>query len=154
MSGYVEIVEAISEKTGGNFRAASPYDLTKLKALGLPESVLNFYENFEPAKSIEEKVRLWPIEHILEENEALAPGCYTSQHGYIVFASTVYGDAYCFDLTKNQSDPAIVLVSHEVIHVGSTKQDLVNLAKPIAKNLKEFLTQFLKGEVDEECIYD
>jgi hypothetical protein len=42
MATYEQIVEEISQKTGATFRASSPFELAKLEALGLPESVLNF----------------------------------------------------------------------------------------------------------------
>jgi len=153
MANYEQITEQISAKTGSTFRASSPFDLAKLETIGLPESVLTFYQDFEPAECVEGQVRLWPIEHILEENEALTPGCYSSKYGYIVFATTFCGDTYCFDLAEGGTDPRIVLISHEMIGKNSTPENFQRLAKPVARNLKEFLTQFLHDDIDEQCIY-
>jgi len=153
MPNYEPLIDQIAEQTGVAFRPASPFELSKLDALGLPQSVLDFYEAFEPAERAGEEFRLWPIEHILEENEALVPGCHISKHGYIVFATTLYGDTYCFDLTRpGQVDPPIVLISHEVVDETTTAVELRRLAKPVAKSLYEFLQQFARGEIDDSCI--
>ena len=154
MPDYAPLIEQIAEQTGVEFRPASPMELAKLEALGVPESILAFYREFEPSDCAEGQVRLWPIEHVLEENEAYVPGAYASKHGYIVFATTLCGDTYCFDLTQSgQGDPRIVLLSHEVITEDTSAQEYVRLAKPVARRLYEFLQQFERGEVDEECIY-
>ena len=147
MPNYEPLIEQIAEQTGVAFRAASPFELSKLEAFGLPQSVIDFYGAFEPAECAGEEIRLWPIEHILEENEALVPGCYVSKHGYIVFSTTLYGDTYCFDLTRGgQIEPPIVLISHEVVSEDTPPAELARLAKPVAKNLYEFLHQFARGE--------
>jgi hypothetical protein len=41
---YGPLIEQIEEQTGAAFRAASPFELSKLEALGLPQSVPDFYE--------------------------------------------------------------------------------------------------------------
>jgi len=153
MPDYQTLVDKISEQTGGYFRASSPFELAKLEAFGLPESVLDFYRDFEPSECVEGQIRLWPIEHILEENEALIPGCYSVKHGYVVFATTHCGDTYCFDVTRRGlNEPRIVLLSHEVVTKHTTAAEFARLAKPVARNLYEFLQKFLRGEIDEECI--
>jgi hypothetical protein len=153
MPNYEPLIDQIAQKTGVAFRPASPFELSKLDALGLPQSVIDFYEAFEPAERAGEEFRLWPIEHILEENEALVPGCHISKHGYIVFATTLYGDTYCFDLTRpTQVDPPIVLISHEVVDETTTALELRRLAKPVAKGLYELLQQFARGEIDDSYI--
>ncbi len=153
MPNYEPLIDQIAEQTGVAFRAASPFELSKLETLGLPQSVIDFYGSFEPSERAGEEFRLWPIEHILEENEALTPGCYVSKHGYIVFSTTLYGDTYCFDLTRrSQVEPPIVLISHEVVSEDTSASELALFAKPIAKNLYEFLQQFIRGEIDDKCI--
>ncbi len=153
MPNYDSLIEQIAGQTGVVFRAASPFELSKLEDLGLPQSVVDFYGLFEPSECAGEDVRLWPIEHILEENEALIPGCYVSKHGYIVISTTLYGDAYCFDLTqRGQPEPPIVLISHEVVSKKTSASELARLAKPVARNLYEFLQQFNRGEIDDDYI--
>ena len=155
MPDYAPLIEQIAEQTGVEFRTSSPMDLTKLEALGVPESILAFYREHEPSECAQGQVRLWPIEQVLEENEAYVPGAYASKHGYIVFATTLCGDTYCFDLTqRGQADPRIVLLSHEVITEDTSAAEYVRLAKPVAQSLYEFLQQFVRGEVDEECVYE
>lgn len=155
MPDYAALIVQIAEQTGVGFRAASLKDLAGLEALGVPESILAFYSKFEPSGCAEGQVRLWPIAHILEENEDYVPGCYASKHGYIVFATTFCGDTYCFDLTQpGQAEPRIVLLSHEIINEETTAAEFARLAKSIALSLHEFLQQFVRGEVDEDCVYE
>jgi hypothetical protein len=154
MPDYAPLIEQIAEQTGVAFHASSPIELAKLEALGVPESILAFYREFEPSECAEGQVRLWPIEQVLEENEAYVPGAYASKHGYIVFSTTLCGDTYCFDLTqRGKAEPRIVLLSHEVITANTAAVEFARLAKPVARSLYEFLQQFVSGEVDEECIY-
>jgi hypothetical protein len=91
---------------------------------------------------------------MLEENRTLAPGAYTAPYGYVVFASTGGGDAYCFDLHHLNADgePRIVLISHETDLENATVEEVARLAKPVASSLYEFLEFFIRGEIDEECI--
>ena len=155
MPDYAPLIEQIAEQTAVEFRTASPADLAKLEAIGLPDSIIAFYREFEPSECAQGQVRLWPVEQVLEENEAYVPGAYASKHGYIVFATTLCGDTYCFDIThQEQAEPRIVLLSHEVIHEDTTAAEISRLAKPVAQTLHEFLEQFIRGEVDEECIYE
>ena len=155
MPDYERIAEQLSEQFDATFRPAADSDIAKLEELGVPESVVDFYRDFEPCKVIEGQVRLWPIERIVEENETLLPGCYTSRLGFVVFASTLSGDAYCFDITREapRDYPPIVLISQDVVGEETKQGHLYRLAKPIARNLEEFLELFLQGEIDEECIY-
>ncbi|MEY2407711.1 MAG: hypothetical protein QOF48_381 [Verrucomicrobiota bacterium] len=155
MPDYARLIEQIAEQTEVEFRTASPVDLAKLEALGLPDFIVAFYREFEPSECAQGQVRLWPIQQVLEENEKYVPGAYASKHGYIVFATTLCGDTYCFDLTQHgQAEARIVLLSQEVIHEDTTAAEISRLAKPVAQTLHEFLSQFIRGEVDEECVYE
>ncbi len=121
----------------------------------MPEPVLAFYRDYEPTDVIEngQVVRLHPIASLLDENAEMIPGCHTAQHGYVVFATNLCGDAYAFDLNccSSSLEPRIVLLSHEMICEDTAPDEIARLAKPVAANLAEFLDQFLLGEVDEEC---
>ena len=99
-------------------------------------------------------IRLWPIAQIVEYNTGGSAGTYTSPHGYIEFASTFSGDAYCFDTHSldPSGSPGIVLISHELVSDEITAEELRKLAKPVASNLREFLEKFVEGELDEETI--
>jgi len=45
-----------------------------------------------------------------------------------------------------------LLISHEVIREDTAAVELARLAKPVAKNLYDFLQQFVRGELDSTCI--
>lgn len=155
-SEYSAIAAQCKEQLGHVFRCARSSDLEKLRQLRLPETVIDFYRNYEPVQTIENEqgVRLHPIAEIAEQNAGFMPGCYTAQHGYVVFATNFEGDAYAFDLhhLDARGAPSVALISHEMISEESTPEEIAKLAKPVAANLKEFLSQFLSGKIDEQCL--
>jgi len=121
----------------------------KLQQLGLPTVVVDFYRSYEPVRYAEiAGVRLWPISDVIAENQRYVPGTDVRPHGFVVFASTVSGDAYCFDLTT--AEPQVVLLSHEVPFEGMARQQVQALAKPIATNLDAFLSSFVAGALESE----
>jgi hypothetical protein len=152
---YRPIVERIRGKMGGDFRPASESSLAALRRLRLPGPVIAFYGQYEPASTIENEqtIRLLPISVIVENNTKCSVGFYTSPHGYIEFASTFGGDAYCFDVnTLNaEGEPRIVILSHESVSDETTPEEMAKLAKPVAQDLREFLDQFLKGDLDQKA---
>jgi hypothetical protein len=151
MPTYQKPVDEISAQTGTTFRRASKRGLAALGALRLPKPVVDFFASHEPSECAEGQVRLWPIAAILQENRDLVPGVYVTPLGYIVFATTFCGDTYCFDLNKvdKEGEPRIVLISHEGVGGDISAQEAFRLAKPIAKNLYEFLEKFAGDELDE-----
>ena len=155
MADYQDVVKTLAALTGASFRPASADALAALRKLELPQSVLDFYAEHEPDGYAEGQVRMWGIAEVLVEIEQMVPGCYVAPHGYVVMGSTLCGDAYCYDLNRRDAEgnPRIVLFSHEIFYEETTAADAARLAKPIARNLREFLEQFARGEVDEECIY-
>jgi hypothetical protein len=156
MPDFEKLIDQISEQTETWFGPASKRDLSALRDLGLPRQVVDFFARHEPRDCAEDRqIRLWPIVHILEENRDMVPGLHIAPLGYIVFATTIYGDTYCFDLNKidEQGEPPIVLISHEVVDEETTGEDVARLAKAVAKNLGQFLERFARGELDKTCIY-
>jgi len=155
MPEYKRLLKRIATQTGTTFRAASQSDLTELRALRLPDPVVDFYARHEPSECVEGQVRLWPIADVLRENRDLIPGAYVAPLGYVVFATTFCGDAYCFDVNvvSATGEPRIVLISHEVVRKDITAERAQQLAKPVAGNLYEFLERFERVELDEECVY-
>lgn len=155
MRDYTALVDAIEKHTGGQFRNAEPTAIDQLRGLGLPEPVVAFFAKHEPAKCIEGQVRLWPISEIVRENRDFVPGCNTSQHGYVVFATTICGDTYCFDVndTDENGEPRIVIISHEEDFEQMPAEQMRQLAKPVASSLTVFLQTFLRDELDEDCLY-
>lgn len=156
MSAYAEILNKMAGATGAVFRPAAEADLNLLGRLGLPPSVIEFYAEHEPEDSVHGQARLWTIERMIEENRDLVPGCHVVKFGYVVFASTIYGDAYCFDThhLDARGMPRIVLISHEVVGEETTAEEAARLAKSIAVDLREFLEHFAAGDLDEESLYE
>jgi hypothetical protein len=155
MPDYKKLVKMIATQTGTKFRAAAESDLAELRALRLPDPVVSFFAKHEPSECAEGQVRLWPIADVLRENREMIPGAYVAPLGYVVFATTFCGDGYCFDVNvvNQENEPRIVLLSHEVVRKGITAEEAKRLAKPVAKNLSEFLEKFAAVELDEKCIY-
>lgn len=155
MSNYEHLINYITTLTGAQFRNALPSEINCLFALRLPTSVTDFFSRYALDSYVERRIRLWTIPEIADENCKYVPGCYVAPLGYVVFGSTTFGDAYCFNINDadGQFEPPIVLISHEVIDETTSATEVVKLAKPVAKNLREFLGKFVREELDEECIY-
>ena len=146
-----ELYHSIATKSGVALRPASEDGIRQLQALRFPEDAIAYYREAEPSRITEiEKIRLWPIKDVVEENTDYVPGCYIQPHGYVVFATTFCGDTYCFDLnaaTSAMSAP-IVLLSHEMIDDETTRETVGNLAKMIAPDFRSFLESFAAGSLD------
>jgi hypothetical protein len=141
----------IASESGVQLGPASVEALNRLRALGMPDSVVAFYERFEPAACAEvDGVRLWPIADVLEENRDYVPGADISAHGFIVFATTTFGDAYCLDLAGDPS--RVVLMSHEVQYGGMERSEVALYAKPIASSFDDFISSYVDSGLDQEPI--
>jgi hypothetical protein len=155
MDQYERIMRTIVKEVGEVFRAGTREEIAALRRLGMPEGAVRFYERHAPARCVAGQVRIWAVEDVVEENTQAVPGICVQPHGYVVFASTFCGDAYCFDGNRldAQGEPEIVLVSHESVREGASAEEVRRGVKRVAGNLVEFLGQFALGEVDEECGY-
>ena len=136
MDKYQQLIEAIAKQTQTEFGPAPARELESLRALKTPEAAVRFYEQYEPATCAEDQVRLWPILDMVTENTMAVPGVAVCPLGYIVFASTNYGDSYCFNANKldQEGEPEIVLISHETVGEDATPDEVQRAAKPVAKN--------------------
>ena len=151
-----KLIKKIQKKSGSEFGSASKQDIESLRKLNLPNTIIDFYNEFEPKDLCEiDFIRLHSILDIALENSEMIPGCEISRHGFIVFASTSYGDAYCFDLTELSDSlvPKIVLIPHDIDFTAISRNDLKKLKKTIAENISEFLNLFLKSKLDIEPLY-
>jgi hypothetical protein len=151
-------IEQITQRTGVPFRPASAPAIQALHALGVPEKIIGFYRQSEPSKCMEiGKVRIWPVAYMLQENRDCVPGHYAQPCGYVVFSTTIYGDAYCFDLRAVPPGPAIpiVLIAHDLepAHDEMNRDDLAKLAKPIADSFDAFLEAFVSETLDIKPLY-
>jgi hypothetical protein len=146
-------LDEIKRKTGVAFRPAAAAAIAALRALGVSD-----YRQSEPSKCMEiGKVRRWPIANILEENKDYVPGHFAQPCGYVVFSTTIYGDAYCFDTSNKSADSTtkIVLIAHDLEPENDEmkREDLAKLAKPIAASFEDFLKAFVSESLDIKPLY-
>lgn len=150
------LIDEIKRKTNIEFRPAEPTTIQQFRALGVPEDAVSFYRNNEPCDCAEiNNVRLWPITEVLRENRDYVPGADIYPLGFVVFATTLYGDAFCFDLNGAVGTSApVVLVSHEIDWTNTdTRRNIASLAKRIAPSFETFLAMYEEGTLDIEPLY-
>jgi len=142
-----KLAKAITGKANVVLKPASAKKLELLRSLGAPEPIISFYECHEPSKCAEiAEARLWPIAHIVEENTNLVPGCDLHRKGFVVFATTAYGDVYCIDL--NEKGHPVVLMPHETTFSELSATEIRCARKIVASNFSEFLQRFASGKID------
>jgi hypothetical protein len=138
------------------FRPAASAALEQLRAIGAPEDALEFYRDSAPTKCSEiDDIRLWPIVDVLEENKDYVPGCFIQPHGYVVFATTIFGDVFCFDTnaTPSRVTAPIVLIAHDLNWDEMKREDIAKLTKPISAGFGEFLQKFVSETLDIDPLY-
>lgn len=150
-----ELKARVAERGSQNHRPAAPDDLRRAKESGFPDELLDFYAKCEPASSFELGLRIWSIDDAIVENTGAVPGLALSPHGYIVFASTFCGDAYCIDTNTASEDGLhpVLLFSHESIDEDATKEEIEAQRKVVATSFEDFLRKFLDDAVSEEPNY-
>ena len=152
------LLDEIRQKSGTEFRPIEGATLEQLRLLGVPEDALTFYRDSEPVDVAEiGKVRICSGSQIFAENRDYVPGLYARPCGYVVFATTVYGDAFCFD-TRSETHPAscpVVLIAHDLEPENDTmkREDLAQLAKVVAPSFEEFLKGYASEALDIEPLY-
>lgn len=157
MADWTNLAREISQKSEIVLLPAAPELLAASRQLGIPDDAIAFFSEFEPAQCAEiEDVRLWPLQEVLAENKDYVPGCYIVQHGYIVFATTLFGDAFCFDTkTAHGQEVPIVLIAHDGYGWDAvTAEEIARLKKPIAADFRGFLQNYVDGVLDIQPNYD
>lgn len=89
--------------------------LETLKNYKVPESVIEFYSNYEPKwlPILNGDIRLSDLEGIKDLNSSGPPGVYLIKFGIIAFATTIGGHSICMDLNQlNNGEPRIIIVDH------------------------------------------
>lgn len=155
MSNEIELLEKIKRKTNVSFHPADAEALKQFRLLGAPEDAVSFFEQHDPTECAEiNKVRLLPIEEILFENRECVPGADIQPLGYVVFATTVYGDAFCFATKAVTQSPPVVLVAHDwELDESTLSAKLAELAKPVANSFYDFLRAWVEERLDIEPLY-
>ena len=150
------LINKIAQESNVIFRPAEPGDIETLSSLNLPSSVIDFYKRFEPQDCAEiDGVRLWPIKEMLRENTAFVPGADIHKYGYIVFATTDFGDAYCLDTdeTNTNSEPPVVLMSHEIYYPEFSVSQIKNIRTKVAESFEDFLQKYATKQLEQEPRY-
>ena len=152
LGGYRKAVAEILAKAapGVNpkFGPADAKELRILHSLELPASIAVFYEEFAP----DEKLGVWGIERDcvllpiggIEWYSSQRLGKNLKRNRYVVFATTLSGDVYCFDLDapSGNGDVPVFLISHENDYSQSSRDDIALLRKSVADSLLVFLMDF------------
>lgn len=149
------LMEKLQNRSAQQMQPASLEDLKCAKEAQFPDELLDFYREYEPVDYVELKQRIWSIQNALEENMDAVPGCALFPHGFVVFASTLCGDAYCIDTNVENSEGKhpIVLFSHEMIEEETSLIEIQSLRVEVAKSLDDFLLKFFDETLIEEPFY-
>lgn len=145
----------VRQATGANRAPASSESLARAKEAGFPNELLEFYGECEPAVCIELKQRIWSIDNALVENQGAVPGRALFPHGFIVFGSTMSGDAYCIDKNATSADGQhrVVLFAHEMIGEDASLSEIEALQLEVADSFSDFLAKFVQGTLVDEPLF-
>ena len=135
---------------------ASAQELKRVEKIGFPNELVEMYRQLNPADYIELKQRIWSIDNAVTENTQAVPGCALSPHGFIVFASTLGGDAYCVDMNviTSAGHHPVTLFSHEMVGEDDGIGRITALRVEVADSLEDFLAKFISGELSEEALLE
>jgi hypothetical protein len=152
---YEAVLKQISDRCRVKFVPASAAELARLAEIGMPKPYIDFYGKFNPARPFDKGVGLFTAAEIPSLNLDYRSTDELNAHGFVSFATTSDGDAYCFDPEINGShgDPQIVLFTHEYAFKDYTKERVRALAKPVADDLLDFLVRFAEDGLDQEALY-
>jgi hypothetical protein len=131
---------------------AEETDLETLAALGVPDSVVDFYREYAPLDTIDiGDYRMWTIPHMLDENRNYPPGAEVHELGYVVIAGNRRGDVFCLDLGESGEEdaPAVVKLLHGLGTESHDRAKIEAQAHPIADTFDDFLDLFAKEEIPE-----
>jgi len=144
---------------------ASEEDLEQARQFGFPTVLLDLYRVAAP-DAAEGRIelwknrpasgqRVWSVQNAITENRDYVPGTYLFRLGYVVFASNMFGDAYCIDTVhvSGSGDMPVVLFPHDVIEEGASLEDVEPYRLPVAADLEDFLQQFVGRTLVEEAKY-
>jgi hypothetical protein len=100
-------------------------ELDELKNYIIPESVVGFYNEFEPQNlpCLDGYVYLLSLDGIMRENSELAPSAYLIKYGLFTFATTVGGNVICIDLNViTDGEPRVVYVDKSWIRFDESER--------------------------------
>jgi hypothetical protein len=152
---YDNIAAQISQHSGIQLGPPPEEQMASLSPLQPPESLMQFYRLHAPSMEVEiGNVRLQTIRGLIDENADYVPGADLRPHGFVTFATTTCGDAYCTDCAESKNDdPPIVIMAHEVSFEELDRRTILSVRKRVADNLEDFLVRFLAKTLDTEPDY-
>jgi hypothetical protein len=166
-SDAIEVLKEELEKAdGGRLLPATAEDLEEARQFGFPNVLLELYRENAPdvadgrvelwKSRPSSGQRIWSVQNALRENRDYVPGAELFPLGYVVFASNMFGDAYCIDTVHvgQSGDLPVVLFPHDVIEEGASLEDVEQYRLPVAVNLEDFLGQFARRTLIEQAKYD
>lgn len=144
-----DLVASFAEKFGVLFRPASPTEVAAAESAGVPESLLEFYREFEPNESGQGEVRFFPLERVLAEQTDFVPGCHLSRHGYFAIAGTNHGDVYFVRpaASRDYRRMPVFLFSHEIDFARISAPQVEEFATVVAAGIPDFLALAVAGQL-------
>lgn len=130
--------------------------LTLLRGLSLRTDIPGMLALAGPGHSVDASiVTLSGPSEVIGESLFYSPGWELFWKGYVVCGSTACGDNYFFDTKRRDKDgwPQIVLLSHEESYFWVPRRRIEKIAKVVAADYLEFVEKFLKGSVEDRCLY-
>lgn len=158
-TGIQALADALKRTAeAGRIRPAKTADLNLAKKAGFPDELIEFYTTSEPDPSdgcVELEQRIWCIKLALRENNDGVPGVGLFPRGYVVFASTTSGDAYCLDtnVKTRQGHYPVVLFGHETINEDTEPEYIQASRVQVASSLDDFLQKFSARRLSEDVRY-
>jgi hypothetical protein len=135
---------------GGRLLPATEEDLEQGRQFGFPSVLLDLYRENAPDAThgrIElwksrpaSGQRIWSVQSAITENRDYVPGTELFPLGYVVFASNMFGDAYCIDTVHigQSGDLPVVLFPHDMIEEGARWKTLSDIVCPWQQTLRIF----------------
>jgi hypothetical protein len=151
--------DAINQtEDAGSVGPATPENIKRAEEAGFPRELIEFYGSHEPNPErtcVQLEQRIWCIASALEENKDAVPGIGLFPRGYVVFASTMCGDAYCIDTNVSTPDGQhpVVLFAHDSIDEDTDPAYIQASRVEVASSFDEFILKFAAGALVEEPRY-
>lgn len=147
-----DLVASFSDKYGILFRPASPTEAMAAENAGVPESLLEFYREFEPAESGRGKIRFYPLEQVVAQMTDFVPACHLARYGYFAFAGTEHGDSYFVrpNGKTDLRDMAVYLFSHEADFRRILAAQVEEFAIIVAGGIPDFLLRAVSDRLQTD----
>lgn len=130
-------------------------ELEALKNYKVPQSVLEFYAQYEPKgiPTTEAGIYLLDLENIKDENSSDAGGGVLLKYGVITIATTIGGDLVCIDLNNmKNNEPKVVIIEHwECCDVDCVEsyEDVCEIEHLVSESFSEFLWKLSGNEYED-----